>query len=148
MAHFTEMIWPKSVERMAHILRWAVRHRPSCFLISHWKLWVSYGQHAETGIPAIEPLTLHAVLIWKQSRCALLAIPFVSLVVVSISVRTGKAVVSQPTETWIVAALLFVVYGVCIVLACQGGRRNDRVAALLAGALMVWLMYGFIDAVT
>jgi CHASE2 domain-containing sensor protein len=64
------------------------------------------------------------------------------------TVRTGRASTSQPMETWIVAVLLFIVCGVCIVLAWRRGLRSDRIAALLTLALTGWLVYGFINAVT
>jgi bacteriorhodopsin len=85
---------------------------------------------------------------WKGWRAVLLTIVTGFVLPPMTSVRTGHASNPASIQVWVVAAFFVIACGICIFFAWRRGRRSDRVAALVALGLTIWLIVGFINAVT
>src|SRR5687767_4306124 len=60
--------------------------------------------------------------------------------------HTGRLVGSVPVEAWAIAAAFVCACIALIILAWRRAQRSDRIAAVIALALTVWLIIGFVHA--
>lgn len=81
---------------------------------------------------------------WRGWR-AVLSVVVAGLVLPLMSpVQTGRAQNLHPIGAWVAAVIFLITCSFCIVLAWRGGRRGDRVAALLVLILVVFGLAGFL----